>query len=303
MSTLTQFLGCGGSTSGLPIELLVVGGGGPGGATYGVTHGGGGGGGAGELVYYSNFLVTLGVAYPIVVGAGGSAPSTAGNTGTNGNNSSFGSLSVAGGGRGGSRSLYLSGLWPAVAPLGTTIIGGSGGGGQGGFSTTPPAGSPAAIGGPSLQAGNTSSIAFLIAAANSGGRGVAGAANTGASAGGGGAGGEGGDAAVSTAGTAGPGKTMVITGAETTYAQGGPGVIVNNNIVGPAGTANTGNGGTGGRTNTGGSVNGGSGGSGIIIIAYPDTYAAPASISGTYTTPTRSGYRVYQFTGSGSITF
>jgi hypothetical protein len=49
---------------------------------------------------------------------------------------------------------------------------------------------------------------------------------------------------------------------------------------------------------------GGNGGSGVVIIAYPNTYAAITSISGglTYDQPTRSGYRVYRFTnGTGTI--
>jgi hypothetical protein len=43
-----------------------------------------------------------------------------------------------------------------------------------------------------------------------------------------------------------------------------------------------------------------------VIIAYPDTFAVPASISGglTYDQPTRSGYRVYRFTaGTGTISW
>jgi hypothetical protein len=50
----------------------------------------------------------------------------------------------------------------------------------------------------------------------------------------------------------------------------------------------------------------GAGGSGIVIIAYPDIFAAPVSISVglTYDQPTRSGYRVYRFTdGTGTITW
>jgi hypothetical protein len=42
-----------------------------------------------------------------------------------------------------------------------------------------------------------------------------------------------------------------------------------------------------------------------VIIAYPDSFPALTSISGglTYTQPTRSGYRVYQFTaGTGTVT-
>jgi hypothetical protein len=65
-----------------------------------------------------------------------------------------------------------------------------------------------------------------------------------------------------------------------------------------AGTVNTGGGGGGG------SAAGSTGGSGIVIIAYPDTYPALTSIGGglTYTQPTRSGFRVYQFTaGTGTV--
>jgi hypothetical protein len=51
---------------------------------------------------------------------------------------------------------------------------------------------------------------------------------------------------------------------------------------------------------------GANGGSGVVIIAYPDTFAAPTAISGglVYDQPTRSGYRVYRFTsGTGTITW
>ena len=79
------------------------------------------------------------------------------------------------------------------------------------------------------------------------------------------------------------------------------------NTVGAAGTVNTGGGGAGSGNNTASSPgrSGGAGGSGIVIIAYPDTYPALTSIGGglTYTQPTRSGYRVYQFTaGTGTVT-
>ena len=65
-------------------------------------------------------------------------------------------------------------------------------------------------------------------------------------------------------------------------------------------------GGGGGNTSSGSpSRSGGNGGSGIVILAYPDTFPALTSIGGglTYTQPTRSGYRVYQFTaGTGTVT-
>jgi hypothetical protein len=46
----------------------------------------------------------------------------------------------------------------------------------------------------------------------------------------------------------------------------------------------------------------GSGGSGVVIIRYADTYAA-ASTTGSPTITVAGGYRVYKWTGSGSITF
>ena len=51
---------------------------------------------------------------------------------------------------------------------------------------------------------------------------------------------------------------------------------------------------------------GGNGGSGVVVLAYPDTLPALTTIPGTltYDQPTRAGYRVYRFTsGTGNITF
>jgi hypothetical protein len=73
--------------------------------------------------------------------------------------------------------------------------------------------------------------------------------------------------------------------------------------TGGVGTANTGGGGGGGSYD-GTRQNGGAGGSGVVIIAYPDSFAPLTSIGGTlfYDQPTRSGYRVYRFTsGTGNI--
>jgi hypothetical protein len=55
----------------------------------------------------------------------------------------------------------------------------------------------------------------------------------------------------------------------------------------------------------GGGGAGRAGGSGVVVIAYSNSYPALTSISGglTYDQPTRSGYRVYRFTaGTGTIT-
>jgi hypothetical protein len=65
---------------------------------------------------------------------------------------------------------------------------------------------------------------------------------------------------------------------------------------------NTGSGGGGGSYSSGYQ-----GGSGVVIIAYPDAFAALSGFSGlTYSvsTTSRPGYRVYTFTaGTGTVTF
>jgi hypothetical protein len=76
-------------------------------------------------------------------------------------------------------------------------------------------------------------------------------------------------------------------------------------VTGPdAGTVNTGGGG-GGRYQSGVSAAGANGGSGVVIIAYPDTFALAAATTGSPTvdSSSRAGFHVYTFTGSGSITF
>jgi hypothetical protein len=80
-----------------------------------------------------------------------------------------------------------------------------------------------------------------------------------------------------------------ISGSSVTYAYSNAGTL--------------GSGGSGSRANPGASPPG-PGQSGVLIIAYPSTYAAAVTVTGTYTVSTvsRTGYRVYTFTsGSGSI--
>jgi hypothetical protein len=100
----------------------------------------------------------------------------------------------------------------------------------------------------------------------------------------------------------GAGKSSSIIGTATTYGAGGQGYW--SDTVSADAPANLGGGGGGARTRNGAS-SGWNGGSGVVIIAYPDTFPALTIGGGlTYTQPTRSGYRVYRFTaGSDTITF
>ena len=101
------------------------------------------------------------------------------------------------------------------------------------------------------------------------------------------------------------------------YAGGGGGAVVasSGGIIGQGGMggggagAGSGNGINGG-TNTGGgggsnygSTGNGLGGSGVVILAYPSTFPTAASTTGSPTVTTTGGYRVYTFTGGGTITF
>jgi hypothetical protein len=52
-----------------------------------------------------------------------------------------------------------------------------------------------------------------------------------------------------------------------------------------------------------GNVHGRAGGSGIVIIRYADAYPAATSTTGSPTVTVAGGYRVYNWTSSGSITF
>ena len=66
-----------------------------------------------------------------------------------------------------------------------------------------------------------------------------------------------------------------------------------------AGATNRGGGGGGGGYTQAGSA----GGSGRVIIRYPDSFAAASATTGSPTITVSGGYRTYDYTGSGTITF
>jgi hypothetical protein len=301
----------------IDIEYLIVAGGGAGSNQ---IAGGGGAGGmrTGTYAYAKTTPIS------VSVGQGGAAFSTtsSGGRGSNGQNSSAFGLVSTGGGSSGHYSASLDGA-----------AGGSGGGGGG---NTAPNGtfSQAATSGGAGESGQ----------GNNGGQGAEYGGGGGGGAGGVGQQGNKGGTRYDSGGNGGPGLTSSITGTSTHYAGGGGGAqrdlstparanvwqirgdggigggghgsgYTGDNMTGGAyatpGTANTGGGGGGGaHSGTGagfvGDFRGASGGSGVVVIAYPNTIPAPTTISGglTYDQPTRAGYRVYRFTaGSGTITF
>jgi hypothetical protein len=255
--------------------LVVAGGGGGGGANWSIYAGGGGG--AGGMLADAGLAVTTGT-YTVTVGGGGAGGAT-GVVGSNGGGSSFNGITATGGGGGA----------PNTGSIEDGIAGGSGGGGR---------------------------VNDAI-----GGAGIAGQGNNGgkcnkalAGAGGGGAGAVGGNVVSNGVGAAGgAGLSNSITGTATVYAGGGGGggdSAAHNGIggsggggaAGVAGTANTGGGG-GGKAFSNSAGPGLAGGSGVVIIRYPNTYADAIATTGLFTYSNNGGFKIYTFTSSGSITF
>lgn len=268
------------------VDYLIVGGGGGGGRRLGA-----GGGGGGFL--YGNEIAIPGVVYNITIGAGGTGATTDSGGATNGGNTIFDLIntSALGGGRGGSYYELPS-------------SGGSGGGGGDG------------------ELLSTAGASGTVGQGNDGGAGTLSGGTSYLGGGGGGAGGDGGDAIVGVGGgPGGDGSLSSVNGTETAYAGGGGGGCFLDASEGAGGAGgggaggldasppidgetNTGGGGGGGAYSGGtGGINGGNGGSGIVIIRYPEEYAEASATTGSPTYTTITGYKVYTFTSSGSITF
>ncbi|HWT40354.1 MAG TPA: hypothetical protein VN081_03770 [Dongiaceae bacterium] len=259
---LTPATDCAGNSllSNNPFSALVVAGGGSGG---GSTGGGGGGGGVIENDYFA-----LGTgSYPITIGAGGAVPGNQ-KAGLNGGNSTFNSWTAVGGGGGGYSAGGSSGAGGQT--------GGSGGGGQ-------------------IYYGSYGPGAGTAGQGNAGGS-ISGAGG-GSTTGGGGAGGAGQNTTTANAGgNGGPGITSSVSGTSTYYGGGGGGGGTSGTCGSLGGTGGVGGGGGGatdgsgiglpGSPNTGGgggggwcyaSGNGGAGGSGVVMISYPNNGTVTAT--------------------------
>ena len=264
------------------VSYLVVGGGGGGSPSQGgVGASGGGAGGYREVKspvtpytaspldgYPSapNRITVTATAFPITVGAGGgSSPvPTVPAVGLVGNNSTFATITSAGGGFG-------AGGYPAPANPPAGIVGGPGGSGGGGGTCT-----SSATNGKSGGTGNTPPVS--PSQGNPGGTGTTrGGAPYGTGGGGGGATAAGSNGGPGS-GNGGNGATTNITASEVAYAGGGGGGWNGSTSGGTGGgggappnassngTANTGGGGSASSASP--YTTGGTGGSGIVIIRY-----------------------------------
>ena len=253
------------------VDYLIVAGGGSGGYD---TSGNCGGGGAGG--YIASSTIVTGGSYSIVIGAGGTAPTSALSVGVSGSNSTGFSQTAIGGGGGGAYNNLAA------------LTGGSGGGG-----------------GQTARPG----------AAGTSGQGYAGGASGNTGYGGGGGGGAGAIGGTSTGtngqigGNGGVGLDWQSLG---TYYGGGGGGSNHSSAASQGGIGGTGGGGNGhynataataGTTNRGGGGGGGgegvaaaSGGSGIVIVRY---LGVQRGTGGTVTTT--GGYTYHTFTSSGTF--
>jgi len=261
----------------LEIDYLVVAGGAGGGTDNG------GGGGAGGFLTKEKATVSSFTIYNVTVGGGGAGTGNAGAQGGQGGDSSFQSIATALGGGGGGSQNNCGG-----------VSGGSGGGGGSNRGCGAGSGTP--------------------------GQGNDGAQNNGAL-GGGGGGGAGAPGQGGTRASGGDGLQSSISGTATYYAGGGGGGGSNGSGSqggagglggGGAGAYNWASGATAGTPNTGGGGGGGggggaggvsaSGGSGVVIIRYPN-YQKQATVTGNPIFENKDGYYIYTFTGSGTIQF
>jgi hypothetical protein len=249
-------------------DYLVVGGGG--GSTYADPAGGGG---AGGLIYRQALSTVLkGIPVLITVGAGGAIGAVYNAPGNNGQYSVF-DLDIAYGGGFGSREINAGN-------------GGSGGG-----------------------VANGSSTSYI------GGSGVPGQGNSGATVGANAGGGGGGAGAAGSGRNGGNGLQVSITGVTTYYAGGGGSGYADSGVtcggLGGGGHWRFNDSRSSGQPNTGGGAGGcssfSSGGSGVVIVAYPNTMGQLLIDIGlvyTYSSSSRAGYHVYTFTaGTGYIVF
>jgi hypothetical protein len=298
------------------VDFLVVGGAGAGGSYVG------GGGGAGGLrtSYGSNsgggasaesaITVSTLSSYTVTVGSGGAS----GSTPSNGNDSTFGTVTSTGGGRGQTRG-------GAAAGTGGSGGGGSNGGAAAGTSNQGYAGGNGGNG--SLTSNNAAGGGGGASAAGTAS--VIGPANYQSGQSQSGDGGDGLSVTILSSSNATTASVGEVSGSNVYYAGGGGGgdwggssatdgdgglgggqsygATTGNESYGTAGTANTGGGGSGSGAGAGANATN-SGGSGVVILRYSNIYNITVGNGLTHQTFVESSDKVTVFTaGTGNISF
>lgn len=282
------------------VQMLAVGGG------AGSTISKRSGGGAGGLVYYGSETpktpngTTLSLpagTYTVIIGAGG--PSVVEYYGHNGGATTFNGIPSSIIKAATTSKMNRWDIMPTICAYGGGSYPGYDylGGGQGAYSN--------------VNYGNFAGIADEY-------QGKDGGSYTTLGGGGGGAGSAGANGTASKGGDGGNGLQYSISGTATYYAGGGGAygttTLASRGLggLGGGGTAayTAGTSGGAGGANTGGGAGGSSssgagspGGSGILILRYPDSYPAATSTTGSPTITVAGGWRTYIFTQSGTITF
>ena len=271
-------------------DFLVIAGGGGGGGGHG------GGGGAGGYREFTSQTLLPSTSYTVTVGGGGAGGSEyAPGSGGVGSPSVFNTDTSAGGGFGTSFG---------------GITGGPGGSGGGGAGQTNGAGGTGNTPTQSPSQGNSGGAGVTTAAAGGGGGGGAGGTGGNGSGTNGGNGGAGSVSAIDSvqrAGGGGGGISTVATGGTGGAGGGGDGqnAFLTPGVAGGVNTGSGGGGGGGGAPDGTGNPFGGAGGSGVVIIKYPDTVTISNPGGGlTSTTATAGGFKVTTFTaGTGNVSF
>jgi len=287
----------------LTVDYLVVAGGG---GSASRNSGGGGAGGVLENFTSTSIDASVGTSYTVTVGSGGAAGAGGGNnSGSNGNNSVFDSYTSIGGGasnlRGSNGASGGSGGGASEDNL-SSYVGGSGTPGppiQGYDGGDTPLGGPASAGGGGAGGlgGNATSTSCGV-----GGLGIDLSAYLSSY----------GDSGYFASGGGGGTDDSSISGGSASSGGGARGRSISEgaNVVGFSGDPNTG-GGAGGGAGSGAAtshVAGGAGGSGVVILRYPDAYTISETTSPTvltFNTYTEGSDKVTVFTAgeNGTIQF
>ena len=286
----------------IAVDYLVVAGGGSGGTN---SAGGGGAGGLRSTIgntggggsLESQLFLDTGVNYTVLVGAGGASETPNVVQGYNGTCSIFASITSVGGGGGADVSTPLNGKFGGSGGGGGPITGnggagmtnqgfsgggstqsstGGGGGGAGAAAANVTSGSDGGAGGIGV-------ICNIIDSTQATSASVGQVVSTDVYYAGGGGGGDNNGASGGAGGT------------------GGGGTGGGSSNAGVSGTANTGGGGGSGG---GGAFTSGAGGSGVVIIKYPNTYTISVGAGLTSSSATSTGFKYEIFTaGTDTISF